>query len=147
MKVILLQDIPYVGKRHDVKEVASGYASNFLIPQNLVLLATTKRIKALEERRKRFQAETELQHKLLKKNLEKLSGKTISIRVRVNDQGHLFQSIHEKDVLSAIETELGCRFPEETLELSETIKEVGEFPLKATIDEDKASFTLAVLAD
>ena len=146
MKVILLQDIPHVGKCHDVKDVASGYASNFLIPQNMALPATTNKIKALEERQKRLQAETKVQHELLKKDLEKLSGKTVSIRVRANDQGQLFQGIHEEDILSAIETEIGCRFPEKTLELPVTIKKVGEFPLQVIIGTDKADFTLAVTA-
>ncbi len=40
MKVIFLQDVPKVGKRHDVKEINDGYAMNFLLPRKLAVLAT-----------------------------------------------------------------------------------------------------------
>lgn len=144
MKIILLQDVPKIGRRHEVKEVASGYASNFLIPRDLATPATTKKIKALEEQKKRSQDETEVQRALLKKSLEKLNKQTITIATRANEQGHLFKSIHEKDILSAIEKEIGCRFPEGSIELQEILKTVGKFPLKAVIGEDGASFTLVV---
>lgn len=147
MKVILLQDVPKIGRRYEVKDVASGYASNFLIPRDLATPATIKKIKALEEQKKRRQDEAEIQHALLKKNLEKLNKKTIPLMARANEQGHLFKSTHEEDILSAIESEIGCRFPEGTIKLQEIIKTVGEFPLEAVVGEDKASFTLSVTAD
>ena len=48
MRVILLQDIENIGKKHDVKEVKNGYARNFLIPQGLVKPATKESLKWLE---------------------------------------------------------------------------------------------------
>ena len=61
MRVIFLQDVPRVGKRHEIKEVNDGYAMNFLFPRKLAESATPKAvtqkpgnyIHALEE--KRFQ--------------------------------------------------------------------------------------------
>ena len=51
MKVIFLQDVPRVGKRHDIKEVNDGYAMNFLFPRKLAELATSKAIAELEVQR------------------------------------------------------------------------------------------------
>jgi len=147
MKVILLQDVPRIGRRYDVKEVTPGYASNFLIPRDLAEPATAKKLSALKERKDNEQAKTEIQHKLLKKDLEKLDKKTVTIGVSANEQGHLFKGIHEGDILSAIEGELGCRFPEGSIKLEEALKTVGKFPLEAVIGEDKASFTLAITSN
>ena len=48
MRVILLQDIEKLGKKYDVKEVADGYARNFLIPKSLAKPATEEALKWLE---------------------------------------------------------------------------------------------------
>jgi len=48
MRVILLQDIKSLGKRNEVKEVSNGYASNFLIPQGLVEIASDRKVKEIE---------------------------------------------------------------------------------------------------
>ena len=57
MKVILLADIANVGQKHDVKEVASGYAANFLIPRKLAEIATDSKIKRVSELKKQHEAE------------------------------------------------------------------------------------------
>jgi len=48
MKVILIKTVPNLGQTGDIKEVAEGYARNFLIPRNLVKIATEQTIKELE---------------------------------------------------------------------------------------------------
>ena len=146
MKIILLHDVSKIGKRFDVKKVSDGYASNFLIPRNLAEFATPKKLRSLEEQKKRKEDETKIQHELLQKDLKKLDKKTVTLTARTNEQGHLFKGIHEEDILSVIEKELGCSFPRDTIKLSEAIKTVGEFPLEAVIGEGKARFTLTITA-
>jgi len=60
MKVIFLQDVPNVARAGEIKEVASGYGRNFLIPQKLALLASSPAISLLEAQRK-INARTQLQ--------------------------------------------------------------------------------------
>ena len=52
MKIIFLQDVPKVGKRHDVKEINDGYAMNFLLPRKLAVPATASAIAELIKERK-----------------------------------------------------------------------------------------------
>ena len=40
MKVVLLKDIPGVGRKNEVKNVSDGYALNMLIPKKLVVPGT-----------------------------------------------------------------------------------------------------------
>jgi len=48
MRIILLQDIDKIGKKYEVKDVADGYARNFLIPKGLVKLVSKESLKWLE---------------------------------------------------------------------------------------------------
>ena len=78
MKVILLKDVASVGKKYEVKNVAAGYANNYLIPNHLVEIATKKKIKYAEERQREIEGERRVQEELLAKNFKEVSiGKEI----------------------------------------------------------------------
>ncbi|NLZ43773.1 MAG: 50S ribosomal protein L9, partial [Clostridia bacterium] len=49
MKVILLEAVKALGKRGDIKEVADGYARNYLFPRKLAVQATPANIRRFEE--------------------------------------------------------------------------------------------------
>ena len=54
MKVILLQDVPKIGKKFDVKDVSNGYALNFLLPRKQAKMATVKAIQEIEAEKKKY---------------------------------------------------------------------------------------------
>ncbi len=74
MKVIFLKDVPRVGKRNEVKVVNDGYASNFLLPNKLAIIATPQAIKNLELKQKSIIVEREIEENLLLRNLKELEG-------------------------------------------------------------------------
>ena len=65
MKVIFLQDVPKVGRRHDMKEVNDGYAQNFLFPRKLAEMATPSAVTELEKRKNNIEIENKIQEELL----------------------------------------------------------------------------------
>lgn len=144
MKVILLADVPKIGRRFEIKEVANGYAMNALLPKGLAKLATPDAVKAVEADRKRNEAEAALKDELLVKTLESVNGKTVTLKEKVNDQGHLFHGLHEKDVLEAIEKELGVTLNPHVLTLSEPIKEAGEHELTLSHGGSKVKVMLVI---
>src|SRR6185503_17278542 len=99
MRVIFLQDVPRVGKRHDVKEISDGYATNFLFPRKLAEPATPKAVSELEKRKKNIEIEREVQENMLLKNLEEIKGKSITIKAKADEKGHLFAQIHKKEII------------------------------------------------
>jgi len=144
MKVIFLKDVPRVGKKHDVKEVNSGYALNFLFPRKLAEPATAKSISELEKHKKEILVEREVQEDLLMKNLEEIKGKEIKIKGKANEKGSLFSAIHKKEIVEAMAKEHKAEIGEEFILLEKPIKEIGEFDIPIEIKGHKASFKLIV---
>ncbi len=144
MRIIFLQDIPRVGKKYDIKEVNDGYAVNFLLPKKLAVVATPKAVMKLEMRKKEIAIEREVQESLLLKNLEEIKGKTITIKSKANELGHLFSAIHKKEITEAMKGQNHADIGEEFIVLEKPIKTVGEFEIPIAIKGKKSSFKLLV---
>mgnify|MGYP001616283881 FL=1 len=144
MRVIFLQDVPRVGKRHDIKEMNDGYAMNFLLPRKLAELATSKAIAELEKRKKNIEIEREVEMNLLLRNLEEIKNKTVHLKAKADEVGHLFSGIHPKEILEAMRAEHNAEISEEFIVLEKPIKEVGEFEIPIEIKGKKSSFKLVV---
>ena len=144
MKVIFLQDVPKVGKRHDVKEINDGYAMNFLLPRKLAISATPQAVADLEKRKKNIEIERGVQESLLLKNLEEIKGKTIVIKGKANEKGSLFKSIHKKEIVEEMKKQHNADIDEEFIILEKPIKEVGEFEIPISIKGKNSSFKLVV---
>ncbi len=146
MKVIFLSDVPRVGKKYDVKEVNDGYAMNFLLPRKLAVTATPKAMDELKARQKEIAIEREVQEGLLNKNLEAIKGKTITIKGKANDKGHLFSAIHAKEISEEMKKQNHADIGEEFIVLEKPIKEVREHEIPISIKGKKSSFKLVVEA-
>lgn len=144
MKIILLNDVPKVGKRHDIKEVNDGYAANFLFPKKLAVMATPSAIAELEKRKKEIMIERKVQEDLLMKHLEEIKGKIITIKGKANEKGNLFSAIHKKEIVEEMKLEHKAEIDEEFLVLEKPIKEIGEFEIPILIKGKKSSFKLKI---
>jgi len=144
MKVIFLKDVPRVGKKNEVKEVSDGYAANLLLPRKLAVVATVKAIADLEKVKKELKVEREIQDDLLVKNLEEIKGKVITIKSKANEKGHLFSSIHKKEILEAMKKEHRAEIDEDFILLDKPIKDIGEHDIPIEIRNKKTSFKLVI---
>lgn len=144
MKVIFLQDVPRVGKRHDVKDVNDGYAANFLLPRKLAIVATKEALAELERRKQNIEIERAVQDDLLKKNLEEIKGKVLHMTGKADDKGHLFQGIHAKEIAAAMKSEHHADISPDVIVLDKSIKQIGEFEIPIEIKGKKSSFKLIV---
>jgi len=134
MKVILLKDIEKLGKKYEVKEVADGYARNFLIRRGLAKPATEKLIKWAEEQRKLAIKKAQEQLKKVQKLASQLDGQEIEFVVKVGKQGELFESINQMKIAKKLK-EMGFDIKKTQVELEKPIKELGEFPVKINLDQ------------
>ena len=144
MKVILLKDVAKVGQKYDVKDIASGYATNYLIPNNLAEIATKTKIKRAEELRKEHEAERKIQGELLAKNIEALEDASITIAAKAYEKGSLFKGIHEEEIVTALKEQAHVDVLSHMLVLPEPLKEIGEFDIKVEGDGRSGTFKLKV---
>jgi large subunit ribosomal protein L9 len=144
MKVIFLKDVPRVGKKNEIKEVNDGYAVNFLFARKLAEMATPKAIKALEQKKKEIQIEKEIQEDLLDKNLEEIKGKVVETKSKANEKGHLFSSIHKKEIIDLMKTQHRIDIAEEFIVLDKPLKETGEHTINISIKGRNTSFKLII---
>lgn len=146
MKVILLQNIDDLGKKWEVKEVADGYARNFLIPNKLVKPATDAELEEAERLRAEEEARAQKELEGVEKMASQLDGYELKIQTPVGEEGQLYSSVNAKKIASALNEE-GYDIKERQVKLAEPIKELGEFPVTLEFDHGlEVEITLIVEA-
>jgi large subunit ribosomal protein L9 len=126
MKIILLDDVPKLGRRGEVRDVSDGYARNYLVPQKLALAATAGNLRNLESikatqdgRVSRLRAQAEAQAQAI----EALSFSQVR---QASDEGRLFGSVGRADI-AAFLLQNGVDVDRRRVMLDEPIKALGEF--------------------
>ncbi|MFA5743126.1 MAG: 50S ribosomal protein L9 [Candidatus Paceibacterota bacterium] len=147
MKVILLGDVENLGKKYDVKDVADGFARNFLLPKNLVKIADKNSLKWLESQKVNMEKNAEEQLKQAQEAASKLDGYEVIIAVPVGEEGQLFSSISAQKIADKL-GELGFKIKKSQIELAEAIKDQGEYSLKLKLEHNlEAEIKVIVTAE
>mgnify|MGYP001585467695 CR=1 FL=1 len=145
MKVILKQDIKGVGKKYEIKNVADGYANNFLIPQKMAEYASPEAAKRAEILAASDAVEREIREKLTEKQIEMLREVKIELKKKTNEKGHLFEKIHPEEISLALKEQAKIEINPEFLIIEKPIKEIGEHTIVAQIGKNRGEFKLHLL--
>ncbi len=145
MKVILNQDVTGLGEEGDIKDVADGYARNYLLPKKLAVphtkafLATLEHKRAAIEKRK---ADKRLEAAGLKGRLE---AEEIRFSVPAGENGKLFGSVNNTNVATELEKR-GFTIEKKRIEIPEhTIRNVGTYKIRIRLyDKEEATVKLVV---
>ena len=126
MKVILTQDVAKLGKSGDMKSVADGYATNFLIPRKLAVPAAGGAYRAWqhdiasrEEKRTRERADAEIA-------ATRIASTTLTMGVKVGEGGKLYGSITAKDIADALGRR-GITVDRHKIELDDPLRTLGTY--------------------
>lgn len=145
MKIILLQDVGGVGKKGDIKEIADGYARNFLIPNKKAEFATENAIKRVQTLKSILETETQVQDVLISKIIESLKESKIIIKSKTNEAGHLFASLHPEDISLALKNDLNLDIEPKCVILEKPIKEVGQYDIEIKLGKFSGSVKVDVV--
>ncbi len=133
MKIILLQDIAKIGKKHDVKELPNGYATH-LARLGKVELATPGKLAQLESKKKSEKTKMQQQGKELAQAIDKIKESGVTITTKANEKGHLFEGITAVKLQEVIAENI-VELPITSINLTDPIKEIGEHEIEL-VNED-----------
>ena len=143
MKVLFKQDVVDVAKAGQVKEVADGYARNFLIPRGLAVAATNAALKQVAQVRAVAARQASEEEKSAQALKERLEAQPIVVEAKAGQQGRLYGSVTTADVASAVQRQLGTTLERRDLELAEQVRHIGSFQVTARLHR-AVSATLTV---
>ncbi len=147
VEVILLENVPSVGKLGDVVSVKAGYARNFLLPKGKVKRATEQSKREFELHRRELE---EIQRSKLTAAQElsrKMSGLTVQITQKSGVDGRLFGSVGVADILRHL-NENGFSLEKRSICLPQPIKSVGDHDVVISVHPDVSfSVTVSVLGE
>jgi large subunit ribosomal protein L9 len=146
MKVILLKDIPKLGRKFEVKDVADGFASNMLLPRSLARMATPAALAEIEALRASEAAIHSVHEELARKNRASIEAAKVTVSAEANEQGHLFAAVHEDAIAAALKEQAHIDLSPALISVSEPIKALGEHKVAVKIGDEEAAFTLVVEA-
>ncbi len=137
MRVILNRDVPNLGEEGDVRDVAPGYARNYLMPKGLVIAYNQQNLTEIENRREVIeQRKTEKRTSAMSVK-ERLEGQELVIEVTAGQNGRLFGSVTTVNIVEALAKE-GLDIERKRVDIPDgTIKSVGVHPVRIKLYEDQ----------
>ena len=127
MKLILKEDMTNLGAAGDVVDVKAGYGRNYLIPQGLAYMASAANVKRVEEEKKRGEERARRDYLEARRRASQLDGVSLTFRARAGEEGKLFGSVTNTDVVDKLH-EMGLDFEVERrwVQLEEPLKTLGD---------------------
>jgi large subunit ribosomal protein L9 len=148
VELLLTENIDNLGIVGDVVKVKPGYARNYLVPMGYAVPPTEGAKKALAERRAQVEHELAELRKQLEALVEKLEDYEISLERSCNDQGWLYGSVHQRDIVEVLHAEGFTAVRERHVRIGTTIKRIDSYEIPIQFDRDLGTqIKLWVVAD
>jgi len=128
MKVLFLENVKGMGKMDEIKEVADGFARNFLFPKNLAVPANKQSIQQKQEHDNK-KAKDEIKDLQKQQALaEKIEMNSLDVKAKVNENGILYSAVNAQIIAQELKKK-NIQIDKSQIFL-EPIKEPGEFTAK-----------------
>jgi large subunit ribosomal protein L9 len=145
---VFLNDVDGIARAGEIKNVADGYARNFLLPRKLAAAATTSTVQQAEARAKAIAKEQEKLDEAATAVANKLGASPVVIKARVGEAGRLFGSVTSSDIADAINALSGSSVEHRQVVLDAPIKEVGTYEVPVTLTRNvRATVNIEVAAE
>jgi large subunit ribosomal protein L9 len=133
LKLVLTEDVQYLGKQGDVVEVRPGYGRNYLLPRGLATIPTEHNLRLLERFKIRVKQARDARIadlKALAEQIQKMAG--VTVEAAANDEGHLYGSVGPADIAKGLR---GKNIPVDAdmVRMDSHIKELGLYAVKLNL--------------
>ncbi|MFN8535571.1 MAG: 50S ribosomal protein L9 [Dehalococcoidia bacterium] len=136
MKVLFLKEVENVAQPGDVKDVANGFARNFLLPKGIAVAANSAMLKqhevSIEQEKKRLSKENEQ----LRALAGTLGETTVTLTARAGSEGRLYGSITAADIADALKAQHNLEIDRRDVHLDEPIRRVGDHDVTIRLRRD-----------
>ena len=135
MKIILIEDVATLGRRGELRDVADGYARNYLLPQKLALSATAANMKNLEGIKARQESQAAKNLAEAERQARAIADLHFAVARQASDEDRLFGSVGRNDIAVFL-TQHGVEVERRRIDLDEPIKTLGEFSVPIRLQAD-----------
>ena len=135
MKVLLLTDVRGTGKKGEIKEVADGYANNFLIKTGKARRADNGAISENNNKKMANDYHKEMERQQAIALGEKLKGEKVVVSIRCGENGKTFGSISSKEIADSLKTK-GYDVDKRKIELKDPIKAIGQYSVSIKLHSE-----------
>ena len=146
MKVVLIKDVVGLGKTGDVKEVADGYARNFLFRRNLALPAVRSSLNTIETQLRREVREQQQHAEELAGLAERIEGLSIELKAKVMEEDRLYGSIRDHHIADELKRLTGIDIERTSIEIEQPIRQLGTYELTVRLTRDLAPKIRVIIA-
>ena len=147
MKVLLRSDVKGIGRRGDIVNVSSGHARNFLLPNDLAIVANSGTIAQAEVMRKSREQQIAANRESARLVAASLSTTVIKIAAKAGNEGRLFGSINAVEIAKAVLDQTGVTIDRKNIQVETPLRQLGEHSVSAEIFTDVvATLKLEIVA-
>lgn len=136
MKVLLTQDVSGLGKVGEIKKVADGYARNYLIPNNLAVLARPGLVRQAGEQHRAEEKKTARQVADAQALARQIAQLTLTFKAKAGEQDKLYGSITSGDIVEELEKQTGQKVDRRKVLLDNPIKQLGSHQVSIKLAAD-----------
>jgi len=133
MKLILIAEVPELGRKGDVVDVSEGYARNYLLPKNLAVKATPGALSNAEALVKARREADRRSFEAAEAIAKTLVGTRVVLAARAGDEGKLFGSISTADIIEGVKKFTGIELEKGHVQLAEPIKSIGMHEIRVKL--------------
>ncbi|WP_332650796.1 50S ribosomal protein L9 [Lysinibacillus sp. 54212] len=148
MKVVFLKDVKGKGKKGEVKNVADGYAQNFLIKNGYAVEANNQAMSQLEGQKKLEEKNAAAELQAAKDLKEKIEQLTVELKAKSGDGGRLFGSVSTKQIAEELQKKHGIKIDKRKMECNDGIRALGYTNVPVKLHQEvKATLKVHVIAE
>ncbi|MBP9773952.1 MAG: 50S ribosomal protein L9 [Candidatus Peribacteraceae bacterium] len=147
MEILLLSDLPGIGKKNDLIIVGNGYALNHLLPARKAIVVTPNVRRRYAEQIKKRALERELEKTAQSSSLKVLAGKSLQFMQKASKAGKLYAAISEKMIADNLKNQFGINLAPEQIKVKEPIKNIGVYTISLQIGDQTTPVSVEVKSD
>jgi large subunit ribosomal protein L9 len=135
VKLLLTESVKHVGKVGDLVDVTSGFARNYLLPQQLAVEPTPNNVKKIEARRQEIERQEREKRSQQEALIKQLSGVEVTLERKANEQGNLFGSVSATDIAKALQGQ-GFNIHADDINLPGRLDHIETYMVRVRFAED-----------